>query len=114
MKQSEVVEVDQIQIRLESGRDDSPIPQPVEPRGILRHPVNDLLQSDPGASRSIPDPVGEHEGGNARVADETAVCPAISEPEDHTLVLHHLPQGFTIAAGVVEKREEQKITPVVP
>src|SRR3989442_1047161 len=63
-------------------------------------------------ARPVARPVGEHERGDAGVADRPAVGTPVGEPEGGVGVQDHLPHVVEAAVAVAEKGEHEQLAAV--
>src|SRR5882757_1369102 len=83
--ESERGEVDDVQVGDHSFLDRATVAETVGAGGVAAELAHEGLHWDPFATRSITSPVGEHEGGHARIRDDATVRTAVREPEDEVL-----------------------------
>src|SRR5262245_47298100 len=89
--QPEPVEIDQVEIRLQSGPKDAAVVEAVERRGIACQRADRGLERDARAAAPISHPVRQHGRRHAGVADDSAMGATITEPEYRAGVEDHLP-----------------------
>ena len=64
-------------------------------------PLYNPLERQTFAALALPHPMGEQVSGDGRVADEAAMRPTVTEPEESLGGAQHLEDDLMIAVGVI-------------
>src|SRR3954447_11860871 len=110
--QAESVQVDQVDVGTSTRREHATIAKSVELRGITGQPVYGCLEGQPWSPGASTDPVREQIRGHAGVADDPAVCPAVTQTLQAHRIRHHVVQVVVVVTRVVQQRQQQEFASV--
>ena len=97
-------EVDDVEIGLQPGLHQAAIVEAIERGGVGGLFLDDIFQREAFARRAVAHPMGQHEGGDAAIADGRDMGPAIGGTGDRIRVGQHVVDGPQIAVGEAHER----------
>jgi hypothetical protein len=102
----QVLEVDDVDVGLQSHLETATVPQPVERGRVLRLLLHHEFEWQAFAAHPVTGPVRQHVGGDRGVADHAAVRAPVGETRHRLRVQEHLTNDVVALPGVVVDREE--------